>query len=110
MGIEHILPHHRTGRPKGLRSRPAWVLAVRWAARNLDNPEPGRPPTALARRLLEMGREHPDRLVACLALVSPAQPGPAAEAPVQAQAEDGGFPEEGESRRLRGVSVWEGDI
>ena len=65
MGLEH-LEGKRTGRPRGSKSTPPWVKAVRWASKNLDNPH-AVPPSALAGRLLALGREHPDRLVACLA-------------------------------------------
>jgi hypothetical protein len=51
---------------------PPWNRDVLWAYQNLDNPE-AVPPSALAGRLLALGREHPDRLLACLALVSAEQ-------------------------------------
>lgn len=66
MGVEH-LQDKRTGRPSGSKSRPAWVRAVQWAERHLGRPE-AVPPSPLAGLLLAMGREHPDRLLGCLAL------------------------------------------
>jgi hypothetical protein len=65
MGIEH-LQGRRSGRPRGVKSAPPWVRAARWALENLDTPD-AVPPSALAARLLALGREHPDRLAVCLA-------------------------------------------
>jgi hypothetical protein len=67
MGIEH-LNGKRTGRRPGTKSRPPWERGLLWAYKNLDRPE-ANPPSALAGRLLTLGREHPDRLFACLALL-----------------------------------------
>jgi hypothetical protein len=66
MGLEHLVGK-RSGRPKGLKSAPAWVRALKWAERHLDRLE-AVPPSPLAARLVALGREHPDRFVACLAL------------------------------------------
>jgi hypothetical protein len=62
MGLEH-LDGKRTGRPRGARSAP-WLRDLRWAYRNLGGD--AEPPSDLAKRLLALGREHPDRLVTCL--------------------------------------------
>jgi ribosomal protein L7/L12 len=67
MGTQH-LDGKRTGRPPGARSRLPWIRDLRWAYRNLDKPDP-QPPTAFAGLLLAMGREHPERLVPCLAIM-----------------------------------------
>jgi hypothetical protein len=64
VGVEH-LQDKRTGRPKGSRSTPAYVRALRWASRHLDKPD-AVPPNELAGRLLALGREAPDRLLALL--------------------------------------------
>src|SRR5436309_9031086 len=79
MGLEH-LNGKRTGRPRGVKSAPRWQRDVRWVYRNLGNAG-ARPPSELARRLLALALEHPDRFVACLAhLESPApEPDPEAE-------------------------------
>jgi hypothetical protein len=65
MGVEH-LQGMRTGRPKGSKTSPAWVRALGWAERNLDNTD-AVPPSALSGRLLAFGREQPDKFLACLA-------------------------------------------
>jgi hypothetical protein len=65
MGLKHI-QDKRTGRPRGSRNSPAWVRDVRWAYKHLGKPD-AVPPTALAGLLVALGREHPDRLVSCLA-------------------------------------------
>lgn len=67
MGLQDLL-NRRTGRPPGSKSSPAWVRALRWAERNLGRPD-AEPPSALAQLLVTLGREHPDRFVACLAVV-----------------------------------------
>jgi hypothetical protein len=72
MGMEH-LEGKRTGRPRGSKSRPAWVRDVRWAHKHLGQ-SGATPPTPLAGLLLNLGCEHPDRLVACLALADPLLP------------------------------------
>ena len=64
MGTLH-LEGRRTGRPKGAKSAPLWVRAARWALKNLETPD-AVPPSALAGRLLALGREQPDKLVLCL--------------------------------------------
>jgi hypothetical protein len=64
MSVEH-LEGKRTGRPRGSKSSPLWLRAARWALRNLDSPD-AVPPSALARRLVALGRKRPDRLVLCL--------------------------------------------
>jgi hypothetical protein len=71
MGLQH-LANKRTGRPRGSKTAPAWVRALRWAERNLGNPD-AEPPSDLARLLLTLGREYPDRFMACLALQAPIQ-------------------------------------
>jgi hypothetical protein len=68
MGVEH-LDGKRTGRPRGAKSRP-WVRELLWAYRNLGNPD-AEPSSALAGRLLALGREHPDRFFACLMQLKP---------------------------------------
>jgi hypothetical protein len=71
VGLEH-LEKKRTGRPKGSKTSPAWVRALRWAERNLGKPDAeAQAPSELARYLLALGREHPDRFLACLALLEP---------------------------------------
>jgi hypothetical protein len=64
MAIEQ-LNGRRTGRPRGSRSPARWRRDLLWAYRNLRS-EDAVPPTELAKRLLAMGREHPDRLFNCL--------------------------------------------
>jgi hypothetical protein len=64
MGIEH-LNGKRTGRRPGTKSRPSWEREIHWAYKNLDR-EDAKPPSALAGRLLTLGREHPDRFAALL--------------------------------------------
>src|SRR4051812_48834574 len=63
----------RTGRRPGTKSAPSWVRDVRWVYRNIANPD-AKPPSELAKRLLTMAREHPDRFVDCLALADPPEP------------------------------------
>jgi hypothetical protein len=92
MGVEH-LQGKRTGRPRGSKSTPHWVRALRWAERNLDNPA-ATPPSPLAAKLLGLGREQPDKFLACLALrdareQTPA-PVPGAAAPDERTAKLGG--------------------
>jgi hypothetical protein len=65
MGVEH-LQGKRTGRRPGSKSAAPWVRDVRWAYRNLGKPD-AEPPSALAGLLVALGRQHPDRLLACLA-------------------------------------------
>jgi hypothetical protein len=77
MGIEH-LRDKRTGRPPGSKSTPPWVRDVRWACANLGNQD-AEPPSDLARALVTLGREHPDRLFACRVLVD--GPAPVADNP-----------------------------
>ena len=67
MGIEH-LNGRRTGRRPGQKSRPAWERGLLWAYKHLDQIE-AKPPSELAGRLLALGRDAPDRLFACLALL-----------------------------------------
>jgi hypothetical protein len=65
MSVAH-LQGKRTGRRRGSRSRPPWLLAVRWAQRQIERPG-GRPPSKLALLLYQQGLEHPDRLLLCIA-------------------------------------------
>jgi hypothetical protein len=65
MSTEH-LQGKRTGRPRGAKSRLPVRRDAWWAYRNLAKPD-AVPPSALAARLLALGREHPDRLALCLA-------------------------------------------
>ncbi len=67
MGLQH-LEGKRSGRPRGARTTPQWVRAVRWASKYLGDLD-AVPPSDLAGRLVTMGREHPDKLIHCLALV-----------------------------------------
>jgi hypothetical protein len=66
MGVDH-LQGKRTGRPRGSKTTPAWVRDLRWAERHLGRPDAA-PPSPLAARLLALGREQPDKFLACLAL------------------------------------------
>jgi hypothetical protein len=66
MGVEH-LHGKRTGRPRGSKSTPPWVRALGWAERHLGRPDVV-PPSPLAAQLLALGREQPDKFLACLAL------------------------------------------
>jgi hypothetical protein len=76
MGVAHLVGK-RTGRPKGVRSRPPWERDIRWAYRNLAKAD-AVPPSVMAGRLLALGRDHPDRLAALLMRLGEA--GPAAVA------------------------------
>jgi hypothetical protein len=71
MGVEH-LQGKRTGRPRGSKSRP-WLRAIRWACRHVDRPD-AVPPSPLAGYYLALGREHPDRFLACLAALDEKTP------------------------------------
>jgi hypothetical protein len=62
------LEGRRTGRPPGSKSTPPWVRDARWAYKHLGEPD-AVPPSALAGLLVALGREHPERLLACLAIV-----------------------------------------
>jgi hypothetical protein len=73
MGVEHITREMRTGRPRGSKSAPSWVRDVRWAYRNLGRPE-AEPPSELAKLLVSMGREQPERFLACLAALESLAP------------------------------------
>ena len=75
MSLEH-LQGKRTGRPRGAKSASPWRRDAIWAYRNLGRPD-AQPPTALAGLLAALGREHPDRLAACLFLME--APGDQAE-------------------------------
>jgi hypothetical protein len=66
MSISHV-NGHRTGRPKGSKSTPAWVRALNWAERNLGNPG-AVPPTVLAAKMLQLAQDRPELFVRCLAL------------------------------------------
>jgi hypothetical protein len=70
VSVEH-LAGKRTGRPRGSKSVPPWVRDLRWAYKHLDTPD-AVPPSALAGRLRALGREQPDKFVACLLLDAPA--------------------------------------
>ena len=115
MGLQHLL-NKRSGRPKGSKTSPPWARDLRWAYKNLGRPD-AVPPTALAGLLVALGREHPDRLVACLVLLD--SQAPKAEQRERdandAQPRGGGgaaseFPDYGPSRRLREVTVSEGRL
>jgi hypothetical protein len=69
MGLEH-LQGRRTGRRRGSKSTPAWIRDARWAYRNLGKPD-AEPPSALAGRLVALGREQPDKFFACLMSLQP---------------------------------------
>jgi hypothetical protein len=86
---------------------------VVWAYRNLGNPD-ANPPNRQATALLALGRDYPDRLVACMALADP----PHAKADARGPAADGpakpctggaavGSPGAAASRRLQEVAVAE---
>jgi hypothetical protein len=78
MGAEH-LNGKRTGRHRASKSAPPWERDVRWAYRNVADPD-AQPPLALAGLLAALGRQHPDRLFLCLALLeAPREPAPSAE-------------------------------
>jgi hypothetical protein len=66
MSISHV-DGHRTGRPKGSRTTPAWVRALNWAERNYGTPD-AVPPNALAAKLLQLVQDRPELFVRCLAL------------------------------------------
>lgn len=74
MGIQH-LTGKRTGRPRGTKNTPPWVRDARWAYQNLGNLDAA-PPSPLAGRLLDLGREQPDRLAVCLAAIDAHMGGP----------------------------------
>jgi hypothetical protein len=77
MSVEH-LHGKRTGRPRGSKSTSPWRRDALWAYRHLGRPD-AQPPSELAKLLLALGREQPDRLFACLALLD--DPGHPAEQP-----------------------------
>ncbi len=65
MGVEH-LEGKRTGRPPGSRNRKKWQVETAWAHRHIGDDAP--PPSPMAGLLRDLGREHPDRLIALVAL------------------------------------------
>src|SRR5260370_26750868 len=82
MGLE-LLVGRRTGRPPGSSSVSPWKRDVLWAYRHLGDPD-AMPPSPMAERLLALGREEPDRLIACLVMVTgedqqPERPRPGAD-------------------------------
>jgi hypothetical protein len=113
MGLQD-LQGRRTGRPRGAKSRSRWRRDAEWVYRNLGNPDV-EPPSEFARLLLALGRQHPDRLLACLAALDAQvpkteQPQQSAEGarPVGPGGTTGWFPEGNDSRRLKQVTVFEG--
>lgn len=103
MGVAH-LKGKRTGRPPGSKSASPWIRDANWVYKNLDN-EDARPPSALAGRLLALGRENPDRFFACLAALDP----PSYRADEQERSANGhGY--EGESRRVKQLTVSEDSV
>lgn len=84
------------GGPLARRTGP-WVRAALWAFRHLDN-EGAVPPSPLARRLLELGREHPDKLTAVLLKIDGAGKGRRERQAKKAPAPEG-------SRRLRKLTL-----
>src|SRR5438552_16411764 len=108
MGVEH-LQGKRTGRPRGSKSTPAWARDVRWVQKHLGQPA-ATPPTPLAGLLLNLGREHPEKFVACLTLADPLLPQAApperdadVTPPQDTGSEDGRSPGYSPSRRLKAV-------
>src|SRR6266478_6210995 len=102
----------RTGRRPGSKSRP-WVRDLKWACKNLDRPD-AKPPSALAGRLVVLGREQPDRLVALLAALEAQMPkaehperGTSSAPPHTASGPAGGLPRDGQPRRLKVVTLRE---
>lgn len=55
----------RKGRPKGSKTRPLWERDLRWAQRNLGNPD-AIPPTDGARYWASLAKERPGDFVAAL--------------------------------------------
>lgn len=98
MALKH-LDGNRTGRPPGSKNRPPWVRAALWAFKHLDD-EDAVPPSPLARRLLELGREHPDKLLAVLLKIDGARSSPKADSAPRVSKKT-----EAPSRRLRKVSL-----
>ena len=92
-------PHGRPHSTAGARNRPRWQRDVRWVYRNLGNAD-AKPPSELAKRLLALAREHPDRFVACLAKLETPTPEPDQE-PEGAKGDRpaGRCPCDGETRR-----------
>jgi hypothetical protein len=108
MSLEH-LEGKRKGRPKGAKSSPPWVRDLLWAYHHLDKPD-AEPRSEMARLLLALGREHPDRLINCL-LTLEAQGTKSEEenlAPDSvSRSETNGFPKDDDSRRVKGVTISE---
>ena len=101
----------RTGRPKGSRSTPSWERDLRWAGRHLDKPE-AVPPSALAGRLVALGRQHPDRLLSLLLQLDAEgrrgearAPAPEPPAPIPPPPPAPIQPDDGTARRLKRLSL-----
>ncbi len=115
MGVDH-LQGKRTGRPRGAKTPPPWVRAARWAYEHLDVAD-AVPPSALAARLVALGRKHPDRLAVCLARLDAMghrtdrrnRGGNDARANGAGQTV-GGILDDGQPRRLKQVTIREMDL
>src|SRR5262245_13862092 len=105
MGVEH-LQGRRKGRPPGSKTTPRWRRDVEWVYKHLGDAE-AKPPSELARRLLALAREHPDRLLRCLLQVDAAAHKPAATRGAEGAPAggSGGLPGGGQERRLKKVTI-----